>query len=617
MKAFFLAFIPLRYNQYHETKIVRINYCATFAPVLILTLMTKYIIVLVLFSKTIAAQLSWQWTRPLISNYDNNGADIKVESSFKDNSGNIYLGGSFTKTFDFDPGPNTISLSAVSTGMSAFIAKYNANGDLIWAKNFGNNLETHVTGIAVDPSGNVNMTGYYYGIADFDPDPAAASTYTMRAGWYTTSAGCYVNRLNGSGNYIGSFSISGGGDYAYQSTESRGVSILLDNAGALNVIGYYSGTMDFDVSLTTSVTATASGNTLFIGKYFTSGNYLSAISLTGNGNAIPVHAAINSSNEMYVTGYFNYAKDFDPGPGVISYTSSPASNLNSFIAKYDNVLSLMWARPIAGVNAGSSNVATRIALDAAGEPWLAGQMYGTADFDPAMSSFSLNESNSVTGFITRYDNASNFVEAHAFTNHPGQISAKALQFDQNNNMFFIGGSGNAFLDADLTANTHTVMTSGGSFLVQNMYTDARQCSNNGTTYGINPALDAELIVNGSDVYVSQFAYSSAFDFDPGPSSYTMPSTFRGVYLTKYTTSVATAVKQNTANNAVRVYPNPSNGRFLIESPADSEAHIFNLFGKCILSQKLDKGENKIDLSDQASGVYFIRSNNITYKLIKQ
>ncbi len=54
-----------------------------------------------------------------------------------DQNGDVIVCGSFNKTVDFDPGPNTFNLT--STGnFEAFITKLNDNGDFIWAKKLGN-----------------------------------------------------------------------------------------------------------------------------------------------------------------------------------------------------------------------------------------------------------------------------------------------------------------------------------------------------------------------------------------------------------------------------------------------------------------------------------------------
>lgn len=85
-----------------------------------------------------------------------------------DASGNVYITGYFEGTSDFDPGAGTLNL--VSGGdYDIFIAKLNASGNLVWAKNVSGSGNDHGQSISVDASDNVYITGDFQETADFDP----------------------------------------------------------------------------------------------------------------------------------------------------------------------------------------------------------------------------------------------------------------------------------------------------------------------------------------------------------------------------------------------------------------------------------------------------------------
>lgn len=66
------------------------------------------------------------------------------------------------------------NLYLVGTGSGAFLQKYSSEGELLWVETWGgNNADAEGKGVAVDPSGNVYITGDYYNsvfIIKYTPD---------------------------------------------------------------------------------------------------------------------------------------------------------------------------------------------------------------------------------------------------------------------------------------------------------------------------------------------------------------------------------------------------------------------------------------------------------------
>ena len=74
---------------------------------------------------------------------------------------------------------------------------------------------------------------------------------------------------------------------------------------------------------------------------------------------------------------------------------------------------------------------------------------------------------------------------------------------------------------------------------------------------------------------------------------------------------------SSASTNISVYPNPNNGDFTIETEQETNISITNTLGEIILTQKLQQGKNEINVSNQPSGIYFIKNNNRTFKIIKE
>ncbi len=70
------------------------------------------------------------------------------------------------------------------------------------------------------------------------------------------------------------------------------------------------------------------------------------------------------------------------------------------------------------------------------------------------------------------------------------------------------------------------------------------------------------------------------------------------------------IKDNVANAAVHLYPNPNNGVFTLDVNNESaDVQIMDLLGNTIYSAKHTKGSVTLNLSDVASGVYLIKVNS--------
>ena len=109
---------------------------------------------------------SFLWAIGFGSTSTDKGLGVAVDSN-----GDAVITGVFAGTVDFDPGEGTTDLVSVG-GNVAFLAKYSgADGGLLWSLGVGSILTDQGNGVAVDGNGNVIVTGFFTGMADFDPGP--------------------------------------------------------------------------------------------------------------------------------------------------------------------------------------------------------------------------------------------------------------------------------------------------------------------------------------------------------------------------------------------------------------------------------------------------------------
>lgn len=247
------------------------------------------------------------------------GADVG-QTIKTDVSGNIYVGGYFSTTADFDPGLGNAIISCPG-GFDAFIAKYTSAGTYVWANSFGGVLDEICYSLILDASGNIYSTGTFKSTTDFDP---GAGTFNLSPS-SGTSEDIFVSKINSSGAFIWAKQLGG-------ITADFGTGISTTASGVY-VTGYFSGTADFDPSTTSTVNLVATaGSDFFISKLDLNGNYIFAKSIGGSGNDIGRAIITPSTDLIYTTGAFNAMADFDISPLATANLNS-AGAADAFLLK--------------------------------------------------------------------------------------------------------------------------------------------------------------------------------------------------------------------------------------------------------------------------------------------
>lgn len=343
-----------------------------------------------------------------------NGTGITVDAI-----GNIYITGSFTGTVDFDPGPGVANLISAG-GTDIFFAKYDVNGNYVYAKNIGGTSSDNATSLAVDASGNVYLTGYYQGTVDFNP--GAGVTNLISAG----ATDIFIAKYDAGGNYIYAKSIGGtNADFCN--------SLAIDVGGSVYITGRFAGTADFNPGAGVANLTSAGGNDIFVAKYDASGSYVYAKRIGGTLEDYGNSLAVDASGNVYITGYFQGTVDFDPGAGVANITGAGGNDI--FIAKYDGSGNYVYAKTMGSTGNDNGN---SLAVDGSGNVYVTGAFQGTADFDPEAGVVNLTSAGGNDIFVAKYDGNGNYIYAKRI----GGVT------NDNGNSITLNGLGNIYLTGD-------------------------------------------------------------------------------------------------------------------------------------------------------------------------
>src|SRR6476620_1190373 len=126
--------------------------------------MKKITLALMIGFCTISYSQSFQWAAGAGGINEDKGLGIAT-----DNSGNVYVTGFIRNTATF----GTISLT--SSGVEdIFLAKYDSNGNVLWAQRFGGPSNDIGYSVATDAAGNCYLAGTYKG-------PVAFGSFTLEA----------------------------------------------------------------------------------------------------------------------------------------------------------------------------------------------------------------------------------------------------------------------------------------------------------------------------------------------------------------------------------------------------------------------------------------------------
>lgn len=171
------------------------------------------------------------WARTLGGGGDKSGANIAVDAA-----GHVYTTGPFLGTVDFDPGPGVFNL--FSADGDTYLSKLDSNGNFVSAISVGGAGWQNGRGLALDPNGNIYLSGMFSGSPDFDPGPGIFQLAS--AG----STDVFIVKLSSTGQFDWAARVGGPGEDG--NGVGGGSQIVLDALGSVLTSGYFRNTADFD-----------------------------------------------------------------------------------------------------------------------------------------------------------------------------------------------------------------------------------------------------------------------------------------------------------------------------------------------------------------------------------
>jgi len=450
-----------------------------------------------------------QWAHQIASHsVDYDAADITVDAA-----GNIYSLGTFADTTDFDPGAGVVNLNDAGE-TDVFVAKYNATGDLLWARSLGGLNFDEGSSLALDINGNVIICGYFYETIDCDP---GAGTYPL------TSAGlvdAFICKLSTTGNFVWAKSFGGTGNDVPISMVAEPLT------GNIYITGYFNGTVDFDPGTGAFNMVSAGSEDIFVSKLDALGNFIWSKRMGGIDSDRGYAIQSIDGGHVYISGSYNATADFDPGTSISNLTSAGLSD--GYICKLDASGNYVWAKSFGGTGVDAAN---NLILDNDGNPVISGFFSNVADFDPNAGTHNLTSGGSYDVFTAEVSSTGNLVWVSQFEG-PGDDMSYGIDVDNTGNIYTTGVFSST-IDFESGPGI-TSITAAGATDVFICKSDTSGTLMWATAYGdfLNDYGKALAIGNDNSIHaIGRFSYN--VDFDPEPDSFVLNAgTSDDVYIMK-------------------------------------------------------------------------------------
>jgi hypothetical protein len=396
-----------------------------------------------------------------------------------------------------------------------------------------------------------------------------------------------------------------------------GRSISVDTAGNVYTIGYFSGTVDFDPGAGTFNLTSAGGSDIFVSKLDRSGNLVWAKAMGGTSEDFGFGISVDTSGNVYTTGFFYGTADFDPGIGTFNLTS--AGNTDIFISKLDSSGNFGWAKVMGGSSVDQSGYA--ISVDPSGNLYTTGNFSGTADFDPGPGTFNLTSAGGSDIFVSKLDSSGNFVWAKAMGGAYSEGGHK-ISVDSYGNVYTTGNFSST-ADFDPGIGTFNLTSAGNTDIFiskldsSGNFVWAKAMGGSLNEYGYAISVDTS-----GNIYTTGNFSSGTVDFDPGAGVFNLTSAGNtDIFISKLDSSgnlvwaKAMGGSLNESGYAISVDPSGNlytTGNFSGTADFDSGIGTFNLTSAGdgdIFISKLDSSGNFV-WAKAMGGAYSEGGNSI-------
>jgi hypothetical protein len=323
-----------------------------------------------------------------------------------DDNGNVFVTGSYWN--------DSISFDAITLSNSGshdiFLAKFDAEGNVIWARCAGGQRVEQANSVCTDGDGNVAITGF------FESDSLVFDSQVVYHNIDTIHGDIFIAKYNSEGNSLWAKSARGAG-------LDIGTAITSDQAGNIYATGTFASS---SVAFESDTLIMTGGNDVFVIKYDPTGNEQWVISAGGSSYAVCYSIITDLPGNVFITGYF-----YVPFMSFGNLLLTNSTGFDVFVVKIDAAGNFVWAKSSVG---GQQAEGHGVCTDMQGNVYVTGfYAFSTVSFD----SITLSLASDSELFLVKYDTDGNVIWGFAEGGNSSDFS-EAVCKDLNGDIIITG-----------------------------------------------------------------------------------------------------------------------------------------------------------------------------------
>ncbi len=531
-----------------------------------------FIFILLISTISFSQIPQYNWAKSIGGTGGDKSTDI-----FTDKFNNTIVVGYFNSSKLYFPN-NTLTNVG---GNDIFVAKYNSNGDLLWAKSAGGNMSDIAHKVFVDKEGNIFISGMF--------------------GSSNLNFGNTVLASNGASDiFIAKYDKDGNSIWAKRAGSANGneecYGLVVDKSGNPIIGGSYNSTIVFDndTLVTTEINAMS---TVYVAKYTKNGELAWAKTIKKADNSLNFLAdiSIDTYDNVYICGQ----------TGV---------NAEIYFDKIDTLGNVAWSRIVSGENNPEIDMALGITNDNHNNVIVVGVFRSNQiKFD---GNIRLNKAGYTDVFVAKYDSDGSFKWAKSIGGTSYEV-ANGVSSDNAGNVYLIGD----FYSSDITFASQKLLhdSNGNGNLILASYDSngnerwAKSVGGISGGYGVSLSSNGEIYITG--IYLSPtITLDNYVLYNVGTNRLNM---FDFDFFVAKINSTTTSIEEY-ENIDLEIYPNPTHNIVNITGLSSIESSIVNIYdvqGKLILSKEI-KQQGTIDISELNKGIYIVKIGEFTHRIVK-